>query len=662
MAMDDSTLDLPPLPGGLGGGDGGSPLVHTNPPNIPNNQKYMDQVFVRVDTNDAAANDTNLYKVCATIPHVTTSAPVVQISRYGTNALILKASHFDYSAETVRDFALIVCDTPITPVWRNINLLNTTNTQNGWMVQGLIPNWEVTDPMFLMVSNLNLAYNAFFQVIPYGGPQVTLTGPQQDSVVTNIVTLTATVSDLSGITNEQFALTVNGDTARYSIGSSNTINLDTRYSPNGIQEIELNAGNQCASVFDPQNPPADTKLSFDSQATLSLDFENNNYLVWSGDNCSPEVGTINILFAVGEAQPIAATITEPVSGRIVASYSGYVPYATTVAIPWNFTDSDGVSPYTNDTYAVQFTAYDPDGFGLTNNIDRTGVRTAGGAILTYEEEDSSTTTGGYLDSQAYQWISAISTLYMTLYYNDWPSITQYYPSQIGGGRDNSESDYFPWILTGGYQQPWATQVYSALTQTCFSDFNYYMGHANGIGLGGSGPGSHFVMGWIDTTDVYSQVIACKTPNWRMRKVALWACYTDAATPPRGKDLTAGGTYKDWPAAFGIRGTTQQMRSFMGKNVGLFFGGELPQGGYSGTYGGTSSEVAADFDQLWVTGPSSYSGGCDPTYSFAWAVRQIEGMCPLMLQGMPSWIGFGYLPYTGIFDSNLVTNNIDGINN
>lgn len=99
---------------------------------------------------------------------------------------------------------------------------------------------------------------------------------------------------------------------------------------------------------------------------------------------------------------------------------------------------------------------------------------------------------------------------------------------------------------------------------------------------------------------------------------------------------------------------------MAKNVGLFFTGGLPQFGYSGTLGGTSAEVAASFDNLWVCGPFSWSGGCDPTYSFAWAFNQTRGMYPELDKGLPAWIGFGYLPYAGIYDSELRTNNVSHV--
>ena len=80
------------------------------------------------------------------------------------------------------------------------------------------------------------------------------------------------------------------------------------------------------------------------------------------------------------------------------------------------------------------------------------------------------------------------------------------------------------------------------------------------------------------------------------------------------------------------------------------------------YGGTSVEVAADFDELWVAGPEQYTGGCDPTYSFAWALRQVRGMSPQMEKGKPVMIGFPYLPFAGAYDSELLINNLSHVKN
>jgi hypothetical protein len=643
-----STSSLDMLPPGEDGGPYDPPPPA---PNIPNYQKFMGQAFSLIDTNDAAANDTNLYSACISFPDDTNTAPTLQIARYGSNAVIIKANHFDYSAETTRDFALLICDKVETPTWKSIDLSSPSNTQDGWLIQGLVSNWKVTDPMFLMVSNLNLAYNGFFQAIPYSGPQVTLTTPQPYDTVSNTVAVTAAITDLSGTTNQPFALTVNGLPARFTLGSNNTVNVDTRYAPNGSQELELSAGNNSAMLFDPQNPTADTKTAFANTATLPLDFENDTYLVWASDNCSPSVGTTYILFAVSKAQQIAATITDPSNGQTVASYAGYVPYPAVVEIPWDFTEADGLTPYSNETYSVTFTAFDPTTLAITNRIERYGVRQAAGCIVTYEEEDPALSAGPYLNSEASKWIGAVAVSYDSLYYWDWASLTQFSPYDIGSYRDNPPSE-FPYVLTGNFQLPWAAKVFYALTNLAYSDFGYYTGHGSGTGLGGSLTG--FVTGYIDTTTVYPYVHA-PVPNWRMRKVAVWACYSDP-TP----NLTADYTIKGWEQAFGIRSTAQQRSSLMTKNVGLFFIGDLPQGGYSGTFGGTCSEVAAMFDDLWVTGPYPYPGDCDPTYAFFWAANQIEGMCPLINKALPAWIGFGYLPYTGIYDGELVTNNVSHI--
>src|SRR5262249_18260367 len=111
----DCMAQLVPPGGGTNGCTNCPPIVwNTN----RNGFKFMDQVFLRVDTNDAAANDAALYNACSAFPASTNNQPDLQIRNYGTNALLIKASHFDYSAETDRDFALLVCDKAETPLWK----------------------------------------------------------------------------------------------------------------------------------------------------------------------------------------------------------------------------------------------------------------------------------------------------------------------------------------------------------------------------------------------------------------------------------------------------------------------------------------------------------------------------------------------------------------
>jgi hypothetical protein len=238
--------------------------------------------------------------------------------------------------------------------------------------------------MFLLVSNINLTYNAFFRAIPYGGPQIQITGAQPYDTVTGTISLQAVITDLSGTTttNQQIAVTVNGLPARCTLSSGNTISLETTYAASGIQEVEVAFGG-VPVVFDPQNPPMDTRLVWATTATLPLDFENPAFLVNASDMCSPDVGTNYIAFGLNQADQISATISEPSSGRLLASYSSSVPYAMTVYLVWNFTEADGVTPYTNDTYKVHFVAFDPTTLDVTNRIDRQGVRGGAGAILSY---------------------------------------------------------------------------------------------------------------------------------------------------------------------------------------------------------------------------------------------------------------------------------------
>lgn len=178
-----------------------------------------------------------------------------------------------------------------------------------------------------------------------------------------------------------------------------------------------------------------------------------------------------------------------------------------------------------------------------------------------------------------------------------------------------------------------------------------MGHCNGTELGGGPAGSTFVNGFLRSQDVMSYTTVPQ-PNWRLRRVAIWGCYSDAP-----EKATAGGALPNWARTFGIRPSREQRTGWMAKNAGLFFRGELPQGGYSGTFNGTSVEVAVTFDSLWAFGPLAFPGGANPTYSFGWAVAQIKGMCPEINSGLPKSVGFPYLNFAGVYDDELLTNNI-----
>ena len=412
--------DSPPLPGD--GNGGGSTNLPPPAPDVRNYAKFAEQAFSFVDTNNAAANDTNLYNACISFPADTNTAPVLQIASYGAAAIIIKANHFDYSAET-RDFALLICDKVQTPIWKIVDFAGSSDSQDGWLVQGSVPNDEVTDPMFLLVSNINLAYNAFFCAIPYGGPQVQLTGAQPYDTVTGTISLQTAIIDLSGTTttNQQMTVTVDGLPARCNVGSGNTISLDTRYAQSGSEEVEV-AVSSVPLVFDPQNPPMDTRLAWTTTATLPLDFENPAFLVNASDMCCPDMGTNYILFGLNQADEISATISEPSSGRLLASYSGSVPYAMTVYLAWNFTEADGVTLYTNDTYKVHFVASDPTTLDVTNGIDRQGVRWGGGTILSYVKDNPLTDQTGLAqwgNDQADTWIGQTLTFLYNYIYAQW---------------------------------------------------------------------------------------------------------------------------------------------------------------------------------------------------------------------------------------------------
>ena len=143
-------------PPGGGGGTNGTP--YTPPPDIPNYSKFVGQYFSVIHTNIAGANDTNLYNALLSFAANSSTNPVIQILPYQGNCLLIKASHFDYSGETARDFTLAISDKAETPLYKSVNL-STVTTNNGWLVQGSVSYRQVTDPMYLIVSNISRIYN-----------------------------------------------------------------------------------------------------------------------------------------------------------------------------------------------------------------------------------------------------------------------------------------------------------------------------------------------------------------------------------------------------------------------------------------------------------------------------------------------------------------------
>ncbi|HEV2694287.1 MAG TPA: hypothetical protein VG347_15440 [Verrucomicrobiae bacterium] len=631
-------------PGGGGGTNYSGTNSYYSPPDISNYLKYQAQSFLVLDTNAVAISDTNLFNALSSFADDSGTDPVLQVTPYGENCLLFKASHFDYSGESSRDFCLAVCDKLETPLYKSIDLSNPSNNiQNGgWLVQGNVFHWKVSDPMFLMVSNTSRIYNGFFRVIPYGGPEVSLSGPQPNDVVSNTIVLNASVMDLSGVTNEQFEVTVDGTPARYGFGTNNTINVDTKYNQAGPCNVYLRAMNQ-ASVYNPTNVLGDNLNTFFSGLTsLPLDFENDTYLAFASDFCPPEIGTNNIYFVIDKAQQIDATISDPNTGQRLAHYAGYVPYAATIVIPWNFTLSNGVTPYTNDTYKVEFIAYDPTTIDITNTIDRTGVRTGAGCYMTYEAEDafspSTGYTGNFLNQQADTWITqTLTELYTDLYQS--LSLTQYTTDQVGTGRNHANCQ----PLDEGHLD-WRDFMIPALADSSYSDLTIAQAHGSGATIGGGS----YLLSKFTSQELQLWLLGYQPhSNWRLRKAAVWTCYSGA--------LDATADYSSFPAACGMRSGPLQSTTFMRKNCGLFFGGGLPQDQFGGGQHIATAKVAEFLDQIWVCGENAYPGGCDPTYSFAWAVnRTRDEYNPELDLADPRLFGLPQMIYSSAYDDALQT--------
>jgi hypothetical protein len=647
---------------------------YTPPPNIRNYAKYGAQIFSLLDTNSVLndGNDTNLYNACVAINGSTNGLPWLTVAQYGPGAVIIRADNFDYTQTNV-DLALLVCDKVETPTWKAIDFSGASDAQDGWLVQGTVPYSQVTSTMFMLVTNINTTYNAFFRVMPYDGPQVVITGTNQPyDTVSNLITLITQIYDLSGTTNEGFLVDVNGDAvSTHSSLSNNAITLDTKYNPNGqdygIDNVDLTVQGFASVYGYTTNAPGDTKLIFTSATSIPLDFENVNYLLFQSALAERDIGTNTILFVCNKEEDFTCTISDP-SSNVVASYAGHIPGPVTVEIDWNFTEADGVTPYSNSTYIVHFTASDPDDFLFPNQIaNNDEIRKAAGCYITYEQEPTITTEGEYTDEEDHTWLNETLTgLYQDLYFQD--GITEYLNSDIGANRDYSDcqgliqnfdfprwADFMGPALSNSY-----TSFVDGLDYPRYSDLTIGGAHGTGTTIGGYGAHSipwladeitpPLLQSWLQAPSL--------APQWRLRKAALWACLAGEIPVYSAQNPGPNGETNppvSFPLACGIRYQQIQERNYIRKNTCWLIDGLLPQRLQGPGSVDSSAQVAEEADELWVCGANAYPGGCDPTYSSYWVVQQMQGMYPVLAPGASANLdifGYLYLPYTSIYDDQL----------
>ena len=633
----------------------------TPPPNIRNYAKYSQQLFSTLDTNSILTelNDTNLYNACVAINGPTNGLPWLTVVPYGSGAVIIRADNFDYSQTNV-DLALLVCDKVETPTWKAIDFNGASDTQDGWLVQGTVPYLQVTSTMFMLVTNINTTYPAFFRAMPYDGPQVVITGTNQPyDTVSNIITLTTQIYDLSGTTNEAFLVDVNGDPG--AIGSfltNNAITLDTKYNPNGLNNVDLTAQGFGSVYTYATNAPGDMKRIFTSATSIPLDFENVNYLLFQSALAERSIGTNAMVWMCNKEEDITCDIMDP-SSNIVVSYGGHITGPTPVEIDWNFTEADGVTPYSNDTYIVHFVASDPDDFLFPNHIaNNDEVRRAAGCYITYEQEPTYTGNGLYTDQEDQTWLEqTLKELYNDIYWGY--GLTQYGNGDVGANRQWSDCQG---LIQNGSFPKWTDFMGPAMSNTYTSfvdglDYAKYsdltIGGAHGTGRTIGGGGAHSLP-WLKDEFTPAQLQSWLqapniAPQWRLRKAALWSCSAglDPVDPKNGVGFAA---------ACGIRLSYLQNKNYIAKNTAWVVNGLLPNLLHGPSSWDSSAKVAATADELWVCGPLPYPGGCDPTYASGWVVRQMTGVYSElndMKQADLDIRGYIYLPYTSIYDGNLL---------
>lgn len=348
---------------------------------------------------------------------------------------------------------------------------------------------------------------------------------------------------------------------------------------------------------------------------------------------------------------MTASIYNPETGQTLKSFSGYVPYAATIVLDWNFTGAGG-GAYTNDTYAVNFETTDANSnattITVTNKIDRDRVRLAAGCFITYQWEDPAFVQGQALNSQAATWLQGTLTqLYNDLYKP--LSLTQYTVNDIGTNRNHGGCIPFDaWTVGWGY-------ILNVLSnKSLYSDLTIGQAHGSGATIGGG----DYLPSTFDPFDLQRWIFGIgDNTHRRLRKSALWTCYNGNLY------LTSAGVdYLSWPGACGIRPEGLQVSSLSYKNCGLFFAGGLPQGFNDVELGGekATAVAAAALDQTWICGRYQYPGGCDPTYSWRFACQATINRFEGMSKAIPSLAGFKKCVYTANQDELLRDNDVSQV--
>ena len=226
------------------------------------------------------------------------------------------------------------------------------------------------------------------------------------------------------------------------------------------------------------------------------------------------------------------------------------------------------------------------------------------------------------------------------------SLTQYSPTQVGTNRQLVVQ------LDQSIEDPiWADQDMLGLPQqiqralpsdpnACYySDITIAEARGSATTVGGG----NYLTNFFDNNEFAIWSLRSPAPNWRWRKAAFWTPYSAGPAP-----------FPDFPGACGIRDTATQHTSFIRKNCGLFFKGQLNLRRFEDNSATVRANVAESLDLLWVCGNNEFPGACDPTYSWKFCVDSTTSeFDPQVTAAKPLLVGLPEMIYTTIYDDELL---------
>jgi hypothetical protein len=508
----------------------------------------------------------------------------------------------------------------------------------------------------------------FYSLWPgeYSGPRLTIESPTNGAVVSGDVVVRLRVADISPVSLYAY---LNGQPlgplsdlltadlgaemgARHAGGT--TLTIPAGLLPNGENHLSIVARNHGVEIVPDTNTLwFGNVTSFSTTRDVTIVASNELAVAANPAMSSPDAGPCEFRLETTSAGAVALDVMG-VDGSPCRTLNATVsdPNGGIVVFRWDYTRTDG-SAYTNHAYAARCT-FEPLAAGfrpaaggggktiwLTNVIDRSPL-ISGSPLLTWMELNA-TPLERALDALA-------DDVFQNLYdFFSWAIPTLFYtPAEIGQNRTRPVKWKFNEITMGID----VTFFHRFMTNRNFDSWVYF-GHCNQQALGFPTAGAPAAGTTVSANDVSNDLGNIYSGYWvnykrRLRTVIMHGCWTANIN-----GNTNGGSppvVTEWPQATGTPLGVSQLHNRIYKTAFV---------GFENTVSPQPTFIEALLYD-WPH-PNLQTPNCPIAESFAYALDFAwEGDQTYIRSTGPKLLGFPWLPYRSIYDSQLATNDFPSL--